>query len=590
MLIGNSRTVMTKIRPRTFFDIEVGGLPMGRIVFELYSDICPETCENFRALCAGDKGLGKTTGKPLHYKGIVFHRVVKDFMIQGGDFSVGNGTGGESIYGGTFADENFSVTHDKPFLLSMANRGKDSNGSQFFITTQPAPHLDNVHVVFGEVVSGQEIVSHIEGLPVDRMSRPLQDAKVVNCGELVLKIKGKVKKREIKSTVGSHSSSSGASSSSESNSHVGKSRKKKKSKKSSKKRARSEEGEIPDSGDEDAGKPHPLVSVTKIDPDEIPEVPANKFLYRAGSANNANQKEFRQRFGRDRNRGHTKSGRIIKGRGVFRFRTPSRSRSRSMTPPHWKQAQNRTIKLHEFQKMEKERMKKEGDLDVEEGQSQIQREGERRRKFSNTRGEVQGFEQENQDLKSEVAVFRDEINQVENIENSAQVLRSHGNGNTNIEKNGNSRSRSDNRRGDGRLDKHRPSHTKTEDHRYSRRDSRDRNRKRGRSRSRDRRRSRDRDHSRRSSRDRKGRRHHSPRRRSSVRPTNRSDRHTEDRRDKRNESKRSSNVDNKDEKRSNIDRQSDKPEKSNDSLTSVMQPKFKRRSRSSSNSSRASKA
>lgn len=93
---------MTKIKPRTFFDIEVGGLPMGRIVFELYSDVCPETCENFRALCAGDKGMGKTTGKPLHYKGIVFHRVVKDFMIQGGDFSVGNGTGGESIYGGTF--------------------------------------------------------------------------------------------------------------------------------------------------------------------------------------------------------------------------------------------------------------------------------------------------------------------------------------------------------------------------------------------------------------------------------------------------------------------------------------------------------
>lgn len=102
---------MTKTRARTFFDIEVGGLPMGRVVFELYTEISPKTCENFRALCAGDSGVGKTTGKPLHYKGIVFHRVVKDFMIQGGDFSVGNGTGGESIYGGTFAGDLQVVFH-----------------------------------------------------------------------------------------------------------------------------------------------------------------------------------------------------------------------------------------------------------------------------------------------------------------------------------------------------------------------------------------------------------------------------------------------------------------------------------------------
>lgn len=94
---------MANVNPRVFFDVEVGGLPMGRVVFELFADICPITCENFRSLCTGEKGLGKTTNKPLHYKGIVFHRVVKDFMIQGGDFSVGNGTGGESIYGGTYA-------------------------------------------------------------------------------------------------------------------------------------------------------------------------------------------------------------------------------------------------------------------------------------------------------------------------------------------------------------------------------------------------------------------------------------------------------------------------------------------------------
>lgn len=140
----------TKIR--CFFDVSLGGLSAGRIVFELYTDIAPKTCENFRGLCTGEYGLGKTTNKLLHYKvslfihnsiihtsyyvdfqGIVFHRVVKDFMIQSGDFSNGNGTGGESIYGGTFDDEEFSLKHERSFLLSMANRGKNTNGSQFFM-------------------------------------------------------------------------------------------------------------------------------------------------------------------------------------------------------------------------------------------------------------------------------------------------------------------------------------------------------------------------------------------------------------------------------------------------------------------------
>lgn len=124
---------MKKVRPRVFFDIEVGGINLGRVIFQLYTDKCPITCENFRALCTGEKGIGKNSGKPLHYKGIIFHRVVKDFMIQGGDFTVGNGTGGESIYGGTFDDENLDGKHERPFLLSMANRGKNTNGSQFFI-------------------------------------------------------------------------------------------------------------------------------------------------------------------------------------------------------------------------------------------------------------------------------------------------------------------------------------------------------------------------------------------------------------------------------------------------------------------------
>ncbi|KAF7993657.1 hypothetical protein HCN44_010252 [Aphidius gifuensis] len=324
-----------KVNPRVFFDIEVGGLQMGRIIFELYADKQPKTCENFRALCTGEAGIGLTTNKPLHYKGTIFHRVVKDFMIQGGDFSIGNGTGGESIYGGTFPDESFELIHDKPFLLSMANRGKDTNGSQFFI----------IHVVFGNVVSGTEIVSHVEGLQVDRMSRPLTDAKIVNCGELVLKIKSKSKKKTRDSSA------------SDSYSSDEKSKKRKKHKKN-KKRSKSSDREIDNKSEEEEDEEednknrHPLVSVTKIDPDEIPDVPANKFLFRAGPTNNSNQTEYRQNFGRDRARmnRHKGNGRVFKGRGTFRYRTPSRSRSRSGTPPHWKQAQNRTVKLNDLQK------------------------------------------------------------------------------------------------------------------------------------------------------------------------------------------------------------------------------------------------
>lgn len=149
-------------KAQVFFDIEVDGIKLGRIVFELFTEITPVTCENFRALCTGEKS---TSSQTLHYKGSNFHRIIPDFMIQGGDFTKGNGTGGESIYGKKFNDENFIKKHDEEGLLSMANAGKNTNGSQFFITTVPSPWLDKKHTVFGKVLSGyREVCKEMEKL------------------------------------------------------------------------------------------------------------------------------------------------------------------------------------------------------------------------------------------------------------------------------------------------------------------------------------------------------------------------------------------------------------------------------------------
>lgn len=170
---------MTKV----FFDITANAVPKGRVVFELFNEVVPKTAENFRALCTGEKGLS-TSGKPLHFKGSVFHRVIKDFMIQGGDFTHGSGIGGESIYGEKFEDENFKLVHDKPFLLSMANAGPNTNGSQFFITTVPTPHLNGKHVVFGKVLLGKSLVRQLERSEKGEGDKPVEDWIISDCGEL----------------------------------------------------------------------------------------------------------------------------------------------------------------------------------------------------------------------------------------------------------------------------------------------------------------------------------------------------------------------------------------------------------------------
>ncbi|XP_012689741.1 peptidyl-prolyl cis-trans isomerase D [Clupea harengus] len=168
--------------PRVFFDVDIGGERVGRIVFEVFADIVPKTAENFRALCTGEKGSGTSTGKPLHFKGCPFHRIIKKFMIQGGDFSNQDGTGGESIYGEKFEDENFHYQHDKPGLLSMANAGPNTNGSQFFVTTVATPHLDNKHVVFGQVLKGFGLVKMLE--LVDTVEdAPVKPCVIGDCGE-----------------------------------------------------------------------------------------------------------------------------------------------------------------------------------------------------------------------------------------------------------------------------------------------------------------------------------------------------------------------------------------------------------------------
>jgi len=175
-----------KVTDKVWFDIEIGGEKIGRIEIGLFGKTVPKTTQNFAQLASKHLTEESTDGKLVGFKGSIFHRVIKEFMIQGGDFTNKDGTGGRSIYGDRFADENFKLKHYGAGWLSMANAGKDTNGSQFFITVKKTPWLDGRHVVFGKILKGMDIIRKIEQTPTDSRDRPSKDVVVADCGHIVV--------------------------------------------------------------------------------------------------------------------------------------------------------------------------------------------------------------------------------------------------------------------------------------------------------------------------------------------------------------------------------------------------------------------
>ncbi|KAJ9102371.1 hypothetical protein QFC21_002771 [Naganishia friedmannii] len=320
---------------RTFMDVSIGDAPPNRVIFELFVNQVPKTVENFRALCTGEKGISRLSQQALHYKGSIVHRVIPGFMLQGGDFTKRNGTGGESIYGGTFADEDLSIPVDKEGLLVMANRGPDTNGSQFFITFAAAPHLNGKHCVFGKVVRGYEHVQAIENVQVDDRDRPLSPVTIVNCGELVLAKKAveasskaeRKRRSESPSSARSRSGSprrkrrSSSSSDTESGSDSEaerRHRRKRKERKSSKKKDGKKDKK-------DKDKLKGLVAGYEETEEELDARLEREEMERMNAAKQEKLERINKELEEQRASQPNSADVVIKGRGAMRYRDPERS-------------------------------------------------------------------------------------------------------------------------------------------------------------------------------------------------------------------------------------------------------------------------